>query len=157
MHAGGSPPHAPAGHKHTYDQDLSDQQVVEQIDATQANLTELKKETGMFSGIMEGFGEATDEKGVIDPSVLAEKIYPTRSTEDLQAEAEKLYSTDLSTERAIVERQKQEDVASSLIGFGARLMTGRGNALDVLGQATQQPIPEFMAARRATRKDVMTL
>ena len=157
MHAGGSPPHAPVGHKHTYDQDLSDQQVVEQIDATQANLTELKKETGMFSGIMEGFGEATDEKGVIDPSVLAEKIYPTRSTEDLQAEAEKLYSTDLSAERAMVERQKQEDVAASLIGFGARLATGRGNALDVLGQAAQQTLPEFMAARRATRKDVMTL
>ena len=157
MHAGGSPPHAPAGHKHTFDQDLSDQQVVTEISNIQEQLSGLKEESGLYSGIMEGFGEATDEKGIIDPNILAEKIYPTRSPEDLRAEAEKLYSTDLSTERAIVERQKQEDVASSLIGFGARLMTGRGNALDVLGQATQQTVPEFMAARRATRKDVMTL
>ena len=157
MHAGGSPPHAPAGHKHTFDQDLSDQQVVTEISNIQEQLSGLKEESGLYSGIMEGFGEATDEKGIIDPNILAEKIYPTRSPEDLRAEAEKLYSTDLSAERAIVERQKQEDVASSLIGFGARLMTGRGNALDVLGQATQQTVPEFMAARRATRKDVMTL
>ena len=157
MHAGGVPPHAPAGHLHTYDQELSDQQVVEQINTAQTNLTELKQETGMFSGIMEGFGQATDEKGVIDPSILAETIYPTRSTEDLRAEAEKLYSTDLSAERAEVERQKQEDIVAGMIGFGARLMTGRGNALDIVGQAAQETLPEFMAARRATRKDVISL
>ena len=145
MHAGGSPPHAPAGHKHTYDQELSDQQVVEQ------------KETGMLSGIMEGFGEATDEQGIIDPATLAEKIYPGKTKEEYEAEARSLYSTDLSAERAEVERQKQEDVAAGLIGFGARLMMGRGNALDVLGQAAQQTLPEFMAARRATRKDVIAL
>ena len=157
MHSGGVPPHAPEGHKHSYDFDLSDQQVVERINTQQTNLTELKKETGMLSGIMEGFGQATDEEGTIDPETLAEKIYPGKTKEEYEAEARSLYSTDLSAERAEVERQKQEDIVAGMIGFGARLATGRGNALDVLGQAAQQTLPEFMAARRATRKDVIAL
>jgi len=158
MHAGGSPPHAPAGHKHDLgDPNLSDEQYTSKLAQEILFGINEQEDSNTFSGIMEGFGEATDEKGVIDPRILAETIYPTRSDEDLRAEAEKLYSTDLSAERAEVERQKQEDVASSLIGFGARLMTGRGNALDVLGQAAEETLPEFMAARRATRKDVMTL
>ena len=157
MHSGGVPPHAPEGHKHSYDFDLSDQQVVERINTQQTNLTELKKETGMLTGIMEGFGQATDEEGTIDPETLAEKIYPGKTKEEYEAEARSLYSTDLSAERAEVERQKQEDIVAGMIGFGARLATGRGNALDVLGQAAQQTLPEFMAARRATRKDVIAL
>ena len=157
MHTGGVPPHAPEGHKHSYDFDLSDQQVVERINTQQTNLTELKKETGMLTGIMEGFGQATDEEGTIDPETLAEKIYPGKTKEEYEAEARSLYSTDLSAERAEVERQKQEDIVAGMIGFGARLATGRGNALDVLGQAAQQTLPEFMAARRATRKDVIAL
>ena len=157
MHSGGVPPHAPEGHKHSYDFDLSDQQVVERINTQQTNLTEMKKETGMLSGIMEGFGQATDEEGTIDPETLAEKIYPGKTKEEYEAEARSLYSTDLSAERAEVERQKQEDIVAGRIGFGARLATGRGNALDVLGQAAQQTLPEFMAARRATRKDVIAL
>ena len=157
MHAGGTPPHAPAGHLHTYDQELSDQEIQTQITDIQSEIGNLKESTGMYSGIMEGFDTATDEQGTINPLLLAESIYPKKSDAELRAEAEKIYSTDLTAERAEVERQKQEDIAAGLIGFGARLATGRGNALDVLGQAAQQTLPEFMAARRATRKDVMTL
>ena len=157
MHAGGTPPHAPAGHLHTYDQELSDQEIQTQITDIQSEIGNLKESTGMYSGIMEGFDSATDEQGTINPLLLAESIYPKKSDAELRAEAEKIYSTDLTAERAEVERQKQEDIAAGLIGFGARLATGRGNALDVLGQAAQQTLPEFMAARRATRKDVMTL
>ena len=47
----------------------------------------------------------------------------------------------------------QEGKKLALINFGARLLTGRGRALDVLGQAVQQTLPEFTAARRATRKE----
>ena len=157
MHAGGTPPHAPAGHLHTYDPEISDQEIQTQITDIQSEIGNLKESTGMYSGIMEGFDSATDEQGTINPLLLAESIYPKKSDAELRAEAEKIYSTDLSAERAEVERQKQEDIAAGLIGFGARLATGRGNALDVLGQAAQQTLPEFMAARRATRKDVMTL
>ena len=157
MHAGGTPPHAPAGHLHTYDQELSDQEIQTQITDIQSEIGNLKESTGMYSGIMEGFDTATDEQGTINPLLLAESIYPKKSDAELRAEAEKIYSTDLTAERAEVERQKQEDIAAGLIGFGARLATGRGYALDVLGQAAQQTLPEFMAARRATRKDVMTL
>ena len=157
MHAGGTPPHAPAGHLHTYDQELSDQEIQTQITDIQSEIGNLKESTGMYSGIMEGFDTATDEQGTINPLLLAESIYPKKSDAELRAEAEKIYSTDLTAERAEVERQKQEAIAARLIGFGARLATGRGNALDVLGQAAQQTLPEFMAARRATRKDVMTL
>ena len=92
MHSGGVPPHAPEGHKHSYDFDLSDQQVVERINTQQTNLTELKKETGMLSGIMEGFGEATDAQGTIDPETLAEKIYPGKTKEEYEAEGK--YSTE---------------------------------------------------------------
>ena len=153
MHSGGTvSPHAPEGHLHTYDKELSDNQY------TQMELLEGAMDTkNTYTGIMEGFDTATSEKGTINPYLLAETIYPTRSDEELRAEAEKIYSDDLSAERAEVERQKQEDIAAGLIGFGARLATGRGNALDVLGQAAQQTLPEFMAARRATRKDVVAL
>ena len=157
MHTGGTPPHAPAGHLHTYDPEISDQEIQTQITDIQSEIGNLKESTGMYSGIMEGFDSATDEQGTINPLLLAESIYPKKSDAELRAEAEKIYSTDLTAERAEVERQKQEDIAAGLIGFGARLATGRGNALDVLGQAAQQTLPEFMAARRATRKDVMTL
>jgi predicted RNA-binding protein with RPS1 domain len=159
MHAGGTPPHAPAGHLHTYDQELSDQEIQTQLTNLQSEIGNLQKEVqpDTYTGIMEGFDSATDEQGTINPLLLAESIYPKKSDAELRAEAEKIYSTDLTAERAEVERQKQEDIAAGLIGFGARLATGRGNALDVLGQAAQQTLPEFMAARRATRKDVMAL
>jgi hypothetical protein len=156
MHSGGVPPHAPEGHKHNLgNSEYSDEQVRKMQIQQRKELEE--EESGLYTGIMEGFGEATDQKGVIDPETLAAKIYPTRSAAELREEAEKIYSTDLSAERAEVERQKQEDIAAGMIGFGARLMTGRGNALDVLGQAAEETLPEFMAARRATRKDVISL
>ena len=159
MHAGGTPPHAPAGHLHTYDPELSDQEIQTQVTNLQSEIGNIQKEvqSDTYTGIMEGFDTATNEKGTINPFLLAESIYPTKSDAELRAEAEKIYSNDLTAERAEVERQKQEDIAAGLIGFGARLATGRGNALDVLGQAAQQTLPEFMAARRATRKDVIAL
>ena len=84
---------------------------------------------------------------------FALELFPQKTAEEYAQEAAKLYTTDYGAERAAIEQQKEADVASSLINFGARLLTGRGKALDVLGQAVQQTLPEFTAARRATRKE----
>mgnify|MGYP003108519235 CR=1 FL=1 len=84
---------------------------------------------------------------------FALELFPQKTAEEYAQEAAKLYTTDYGAERAAIEQQKEADVASSLINFGARLLTGRGRALDVLGQAVQQTLPEFTAARRATRKE----
>ena len=84
---------------------------------------------------------------------FASELFPEKSAEQYAAEAKMLYQKDFSAEKESIETQKQQDVASSLINFGARLLTGRGKALDVLGQAVQATVPEFTAARRATRKE----
>jgi len=84
---------------------------------------------------------------------FALELFPQKTAEEYAQEAAKLYTTDYGAERAAIEQQKEADVASSLINFGARLLTGRGRALDVLGQAVQQTLPEFTAARRTTRKE----
>ena len=55
MHAGGTPPHAPAGHLHTYDPEISDQEITSQVSMLESQLGNLKESTGMYSGIMEGF------------------------------------------------------------------------------------------------------
>ena len=102
------------------------------------------KITGILSGMNEFYPIAND---------FADALYPQKSPEEYAAEAAQLYQTDYSAEREAIETQKEADVASSLINFGARLLTGRGKALDVLGQAVQQTLPEFTAARRATRKE----
>lgn len=102
------------------------------------------KITGILSGMNEFYPIAND---------FADALYPQKSPEEYAAEAAQLYQTDYSAEREAIETQKEADVASSLINFGARLLTGRGKALDVLGQAVQQTLPEFTVARRATRKE----
>jgi hypothetical protein len=84
---------------------------------------------------------------------FAQELFPEKTAEEYAKEAALLYQTDYGAERAAIETQKEADVASSLINFGARLLTGRGKALDVLGQAVQQTLPEFSAARRTTRKE----
>jgi len=102
------------------------------------------KITGILQGMNEFYPIAND---------FADALYPQKTPEEYAAEAAQLYQTDYSAEREAIETQKEADVASSLINFGARLLTGRGKALDVLGQAVQQTLPEFTAARRATRKE----
>jgi hypothetical protein len=84
---------------------------------------------------------------------FAQELFPEKTAEEYAEEAKLLYTTDYGAEKASIEAQKEADVASSLINFGARLLTGRGKALDVLGQAVQQTLPEFSAARRVTRKE----
>ena len=155
MHKGGLPQH-----KHTYDQNISDAEIQTLITEQQGELDEMKKTTGTYkqlSGIMEGFDDSTVQKATIEAEKFAKGIYPEKTAQEYRDEAKLIYSTDFSSQRALIDRQKQEDIASNLIGFGARLATGRGKALDVLGQAVQQTLPEFTAARRATRKDEATL
>ena len=84
---------------------------------------------------------------------FADTLFPQKTPEEYAAEAKLLYQKDFSAEKEAIATQKEADVASSLINLGARLLTGRGKALDVFGQAVQATLPEFTAARRATRKE----
>ena len=84
---------------------------------------------------------------------FADTLFPNKTPEEYAAEAKILYQKDFSAEKEAIEQQKEADVASSLINLGARLLTGRGRALDVFGQAVQATLPEFTATRRATRKE----
>jgi len=84
---------------------------------------------------------------------FADTLFPQKTAEEYAAEAKLLYQKDFSAEKEAIATQKEADVASSLINLGARLLTGRGKALDVFGQAVQATLPEFTAARRATRKE----
>jgi hypothetical protein len=113
-------------------------------DQTNLPSTEDNLLSGIVSGMYDFYPTAV---------TMAESLYPSKTTEELAQEASQLFKTDYSAEREAIEAQKQADVASSLITFGARLLTGRGNALKVLGEATQATLPEFTAARRATRKE----
>ena len=113
-------------------------------DQTNLPTTEDNLLSGIVSGMYDFYPTAV---------TMAESLYPSKTTEELAQEASQLFKTDYSAEREAIEAQKQADVASSLITFGARLLTGRGNALKVLGEATQATLPEFTAARRATRKE----
>ena len=122
MHAGGSPPHAPAGHKHDLgDPNLSDEQYTSKLAQEILFGINEQEDSNTFSGIMEGFGEATDEKGVIDPRILAETIYPTRSDEDLRAEAEKplllWHSCALSAAADLRLFRPRRDLTTSIRGF----------------------------------------
>tara|TARA_A100001015_G_scaffold286787_1_gene355872 strand:- start:4305 stop:6362 length:2058 start_codon:yes stop_codon:yes gene_type:complete len=101
-----------------------------------------------YQGIVSGLNEFQPIA-----NTFADTLFPTKSAEEYAEEARSLYQKDFTAEKASIEAQKQADVASSLINFGARLLTGRGKALDVLGQAAQQTVPEFSAARRETRKE----
>ena len=86
MHTGGTvPPHAHAGHLHTYDPELSDQELQTQLIDVQTQIGNLQTELGMesaqdteqdkvMSGIMEGFEDATDKKAVVPAFELAEQL-----------------------------------------------------------------------------------
>ena len=50
MHTGGTvPPHAPTGHLHTYDQQLSDQELQGQLNNVQTQIGNLQTELGVES------------------------------------------------------------------------------------------------------------
>ena len=83
---------------------------------------------------------------------FTDKMYPEKSETQLRQEAESIFDTDFSGQRALIDQQRQEDVASSLISFGARLAGGRGKSLDILSAAAAQTVPEISAMRRSTRQ-----
>jgi len=108
--------------------------------------------SNQLTGIVQGMA---DFQPFVD--VLAESLYPTKDRTQLQKEAEGLFATDLRSQRELLEEQKKEDIGASLINFGARLASGRGNNLKILADAAQATLPEFTAARRATRKEEASL
>ena len=114
-------------------------------------------ETGLLKNL--NVDNVTSNMRAFEPFIeeFTEKIYPTKSDEELRKEAESIYDTDFSKQRDLLNVQKQEDVASSLISFGARLAGGRGKSLDILSAAAAQTVPEIAAMRRATRKDEIEL
>jgi hypothetical protein len=134
MHAGGSPPHAPVGHKHSFDSERSDEQVIN----TQKNL---ETDEGAFAQAM------------TDAEYFSKQMYPEKTKAEYLAEAQMLFDSDYEAEKQAIARQKEEDKVSSLITFGARLASGRGDPLTILSEATQQTVPELMAMRRATRAE----
>jgi len=97
----------------------------------------------------------TDSMRAFEPFIdeFTNKIYPKKTDKTLREEAKNIFDTDFSGQRALIEEQKREDVASSLISFGARLAGGRGKSLDIIASAAAQTVPELAAMRRATRKD----
>ena len=134
MHEGGVPPHAPVGHKHSFDSELSDDQVIN----TQKNL---ETDEGAFAQAME------------DAEYFSKQMYPEKTKAEYLAEAEMLFDSDYEAEKQAIARQKEEDKVASMITFGARLASGRGDPLTILSEATQQTVPELMAMRRATRAE----
>ena len=58
--------------------------------------------TNQLTGIVQGMA---DFQPFVD--VLAETIYPTKSRQDLQKEAQDLFSTDLRSQRELIEEQKK--------------------------------------------------
>jgi len=138
MHEGGVPPHAPVGHKHSFDSELSDEEVIN----TQKNLA---TDEGLFS------------QALTDAEYFSELISPVKTKEEYMAESKKLLESDYEAEKQAIARQKEEDKVASMISFGARLATGRGDPLTILSEATQQTVPELMAMRRATRVEETAL
>ena len=134
MHEGGVPPHAPVGHKHSFDSELSDDQVIN----TQKNL---ETDEGAFAQAME------------DAEYFSKQMYPEKTKAEYLTEAEMLFDSDYEAEKQAIARQKEEDKVASMITFGARLASGRGDPLTILSEATQQTVPELMAMRRATRAE----
>tara|TARA_R100000988_G_scaffold73302_1_gene38170 strand:+ start:987 stop:2924 length:1938 start_codon:yes stop_codon:yes gene_type:complete len=110
------------------------------------------KEANQLTGIVQGMA---DFQPFVD--VMAETLYPSKDRTTLQQEGTALFGTDLSSQRELIEQQKKEDVGSALINFGTRLASGRGNNLTILAEAAQATLPEFTAARRATRKEEAAL
>tara|TARA_Y100000310_G_scaffold95237_1_gene93075 strand:- start:84 stop:1919 length:1836 start_codon:yes stop_codon:yes gene_type:complete len=144
MHAGGSPPHAPwdestkTGHEHSFDSELSDDEVIN----TQKNLA---TDEGLFS------------QALTDAEYFSKLISPVKTKEEYMAESKKLLESDYEAEKQAIARQREEDKVFSMISFGARLATGRGDPLTILSEATQETVPELMAMRRATRVEETAL
>jgi hypothetical protein len=110
------------------------------------------KEANQLTGIVQGMA---DFQPFID--MMGETLYPTKDRATLQQEGAALFATDLSSQKELIEQQKKEDIGTALINFGTRLASGRGNNLTILAEAAQATLPEFTAARRATRKEEAAL
>jgi len=178
MHVGGSPdddlskeilfgleptPHAPPGHLHTYDPELSDQELQTQLTDVQTQIGNLQTELGMesaqdteqdkvMSGIMEGFEDDTVKKAVVPAFELAQQLYPKKSKEEYLEEAKELYPTDVSEDRAFLERQREEDKIAGLLSLGLGLIGGRGKPMEILAQAGAGALGAYVPLRSATRQ-----
>jgi len=169
MHTGGTvPPHAPAGHLHTYDPELSDQEITSQLSNIQSeldtigeavNVEEAKgvEQDKVMSGIMEGFEDDTIKKAVVPAFQLAESLYPTKSKEEYLEDAKELYPTDVSEDRAFLERQREENKIAGLLSLGLGLLGGRGKPMEILAQAGSQALGAYVPLRAATRKEEAAL
>ena len=193
MHTGGTvPPHAPVGHLHTYDEELSDKQIKTQLTNLQTELgniqtaagsdkqiqtqvTNLQAEIGnlqtatgveeaketeqkeIMSGIMEGFDDETVSKAVVPAMQLGETLYPRKSGADYLDEAKELYPSDVSDDRALIQRQKEEDKIAGLMALGLGLLGGKGKPMEILAQAGTQALGAYMPLRATTRKEEAAL
>jgi hypothetical protein len=169
MHTGGTvPPHAPPGHLHTYDPELSDQEITSQLSNIQSeldtigetvNVEEAKgvEQDKVMSGIMEGFEDDTVKKAVVPAFQLAESLYPTKSKEEYLEDAKELYPTDVSEDKAFLERQREEDKIAGLLSLGLGLLGGRGKPMEILAQAGSQALGAYVPLRAATRKEEAAL
>jgi len=102
--------------------------------------------TNQLQGILQGMTE-------FEPMAqsFANQLFPIKDQETYEKEAMSLYPDNLAGQRDLIEKQKKEDLAASLINFGSRLVTGRGKALDIFATAAQETVPELSKMRRATR------
>ena len=169
MHTGGTvPPHAPAGHLHTYDPELSDQELQTQLTDVQTQIGNLQTELGIesaqdteqdkvMSGIMEGFEDETVKKAVVPAFELAQQLYPTKSKEEYLEDAKELYPTDVSEDRAFLERQREEDKIAGLLSLGLGLLGGRGKPMEILAQAGAGALGAYVPLRSATRQQEAAL
>ena len=149
MHAGGTPPHAPVGHKHSFDAERSDEQVFsDQMGTISSDISNIKNEINR-----QQTEEATHTKALEDAEYFSKQMYPEKTKAEYLTEAEMLFDSDYEAEKQAIARQKEEDKVASMITFGARLASGRGDPLTILSEATQQTVPELMAMRRATRAE----
>lgn len=102
--------------------------------------------TNQLQGIMQGM---SDFRPIAQG--FADDLFPVKSKETYEKQAVTLFPDDLGGQRDLIQQQKKEDLAASLISFGARLAGGRGKSLDILSAAAQQTVPEISAMRRETR------
>ena len=106
----------------------------------------------IMSGIMEGFDDETVSKAVVPAMQLGETLYPRKSGADYLDEAKELYPSDVSDDRALIQRQKEEDKIAGLMALGLGLLGGKGKPMEILAQAGTQALGAYMPLRSATRK-----
>ena len=154
MHEGGVPPHDPnPDHLHSHHSEYSDAQIIsDQMDTISGGIGDIKTELA---------GQAKDEgafsKALTDAEYFSKLISPVKTKEAYMAESRKLLESNYEAEKQAIARQKEEDKVFSMISFGARLASGRGDPLTILSEATQETVPELMAMRRATRVEETAL